>query len=465
LRLLTWLPPVLGAATWLAASSCTSVPRENFARPVVGAGGNQGTPSGGGGSSADAGASNLGGAELGGAGSGGATSSGSGGEGSGAAGSGGTPSWSIDDDCERPSGDTPAFTREALRGAASACVQYHYCRFEAVSQALVEHTDALVLEPSSETQTIAREVFLEALRRWSVLELMQFGPVASASAAAGKDSYQGQGLRELIYSWPQVSRCRVDEQVASQKYQTLGMSTVLISARGLPAIETALFYEGSDTECGTNTTTSDLWLGLDAGALAQRRRAYAQATSADVLLQAQGLVDRWSPSGGNFQQTFVSASGYPDEQEAMNVLGWALVYLEREVKDWKLGIPAGYTVGAPVSGPESFFAGEQSSLLSANLLGFREIFEGCGPGHSGVGFDDWLAEAGHTDLAADILAASSAAEPVLAQLPKFAAASQPQIEAAYVAIKAITDLLKADLFGAQSPLNLKLPASVEGDTD
>jgi hypothetical protein len=440
------------------------VPRENFALPVLGAGGNQGTPSGGA-SNADAGAGNLGGAELGGASSGGATGSPSGGQGSGATDSGGTPSWSIEDDCERPSGDTPAFTREALRGAASACVQYHYCRFEAVSQALVEHTEALALGPSSETQGVAREVFLEALRRWSVLEMMQFGPVASAAASAGKDSYQGQGLRELIYSWPQVSRCRVDEQVASKKYETLGMASVLISARGLPAIETALFYEGPDTECSANSTTSDLWSQMNAGTLAERRHAYAAAVSADVLSQAQGLVDVWSPSGGNFAQTFVSASGYPDEQEAMNVLGWALIYLEREVKDWKLGIPAGYTIGAPVSGPESPFAGEQSSLLSRNLAGFREIFEGCGPDHSGVGFDDWLEEAGHPDLAADILAATAAAEPVLAQLPRFSAATPQQIDAAYVAVKAITDLLKADLFGAQSPLNLKLPASVEGDTD
>lgn len=466
MRLSAWLPPVLGAATWLAASSCTNVPRENFARPVVGAGGSQGMPSGGA-SSADAGAANLGGSDLGGASSGGAGSGGAGGSGGSGASvsSGGTPSWTIEDDCQRPAGDTPAFTREALRAAASACVQFHYCRFEAASQALVEHTEALSLEPSSETQGVAREVFLEALRRWSVLEMMQFGPVASATTSAGKDSYQGQGLRELIYSWPQVSRCRVDEQVASLKYQSLGMSTVLISARGLPAIETALFYEGPDTECSTNSTTSDLWSQLDAAALAQRRRDYAAAVSADVLLQVQGLVDLWSPSDGNFQQTFVSASGYPDEQEAMNVLGWALIYLEREVKDWKLGIPAGYTVGAPVSGPESPFAGEQSSLLIPNLAGFREIFEGCGPEHSGVGFDDWLAEAGHADLAADIVLATEAAEPVLAELPRFSTASPQQIDAAYVAVKGITDLLKADLFGAQSPLNLKLPASVEGDTD
>jgi len=380
-------------------------------------------------------------------------------------GSGGTPSWTVEDDCERPVGATGAFSRAALRDAAATCAEYHYCRFEAVSHELADQVEAYVDEPTASAQQIVREVLSLAFERWALIEAMQFGPVASATATAGRDIYQGQGLRSFIYPWPQVSRCRVDEQVASQKYQTLGMANVQISARGLPALETLQFYEGADTECAQNSTTYDLWSQLDAATLAEHKRAYAEVLAGDVLAQSQTLVDRWSPSGDDFHAAFVSASGYPDEQEAMNVLGWALLYIELEVKDWKLGVPAGYTVGAPVSGPETPFAGQQTALLRANLEGFRRIFQGCGEDYAGIGFDDWLVDAGHPDLAVDIIAASEHAASGLGSLPRFSTATTAEIQGAYAAVKVLTDLLKADLFGTGSVLNLKLPASLEGDTD
>lgn len=483
---------LLGAATLVAASCGTDRPSEHFRLPVTestgggmssasggatstsggsgnfgGAGPDGGSPSVGGSGQATTGGSGhatggngAGGSPAGGAGSTGGGSNGSGG--TGAAGSGGA---APDYDCDAPSGSAAAFTRAALRQDAAACVEYYYCRFEGASTALASSIEDFQADPSGEHSTAARAAWLEALREWSVLEAMQFGPAASATPTAGKDIYQGHGVRDLVYSWPQISRCRVDEQVALQKYLTLGVDQALISARGLIGIETLLYYQGLDTECGTNTTTYDVWSTLDEPTIGQRRRAYALALSENILQQARGLVDSWHPDGDNFRDTFVSASGYPDEQEAMNVLGWALLYIEREVKDWKLGVPAGYTVGAPVSGPEALYAGEQTALLLPNLEGFRRIFQGCGPEYAGIGFDDWLIDAGHADLSTDILLATDGAQQALQQLPRFPEATVPQIQTAYAAVKALTDLLKADLFGTGSPINLKLPASLEGDTD
>jgi hypothetical protein len=141
------------------------------------------------------------------------------------------------------------------------------------------------------------------------------------------------------------------------------------------------------------------------------------------------------------------------------------VYVEKEVKDWKLGIPAGYTLSSPVSGPETPFAHVGTPALKANLRGFRALFEGCGGGGQGLGFDDWLRSAGHDELSDELLAALSGAEAGLDQLGPLHTASSAQVEAAYQAVRKLTDLLKGDLFGAGSPLNLKLPSSVEGDTD
>jgi hypothetical protein len=54
---------------------------------------------------------------------------------------------------------------------------------------------------------------------------------------------------------------------------------------------------------------------------------------------------------------------------------------------------------------------------------------------------------------------------VLESLPPLHEASPPTLDEAYLAVKALTDLLKTELLGPGSPLNLDLPGTVVGDTD
>jgi hypothetical protein len=300
---------------------------------------------------------------------------------------------------------------------------------------------------------------------WSGLELFQFGPLSSAAVTAGKDSYQGKGIRDRIYSWPLVSRCRVEEQVESRRYQSTGMDPVLVSGRGFFALEYLLFYEGSDTACAATSPTFAAWTSLSPQTIDERKRAYARAVARDISTQAAALRSAWDPAEGNFRQVFVSASGYPSEHEAMTVLAWALTYFERETKDWKVGIPAGYTLVHPVAQPESPFANVGTDNIRENLVGFRRLFQGCGESGEGIGFDDWLEQAGHGALAGDLVAAVQTAKPVVDALPALPSASTQELDAAYQALRRVTNLLKADLFGAGSPLNLKLPATIENDTD
>jgi uncharacterized protein len=362
-------------------------------------------------------------------------------------------------ECPLPS-STSQFSRENLRRAAAACVSWATCEFEVASRALPQEMDV-----DSIDSVRAKKAWKEAMIRWSWLESMQFGPTATPSEVQGRDTYQGRGLRDLIYAWPQVSRCRVDEQVAGKRYELFGMQVVPISGRGLYGLESLLYYEGVDTLCTPTSTTGELWPTLSAEQIGELRHAYRRALSRDVREQALALAEVWSPKGENFGSKFAQAEGYPSEQEAMNVLGWALLYLEREVKDYKLGIPAGYTVGAPVTEAEASYSGIETELLRANVAGFRAIFQGCSPGNSGLGFDDWLVEAGHPELSADILEATEALETRLGTLPEFRSWTLAEIDEVYLATKKVTDFLKGDLFGAGSPINLKLPAGLEGDTD
>jgi predicted lipoprotein len=342
---------------------------------------------------------------------------------------------------------------------------WHRCEFESAAKDLVSSVREYHAEPDASGLLAAQRAFRNAMQVWSKLELFQFGPLSSRSESAGKDAYQGQGIRDLIYSWPAVARCRVEEQLATQNFTSQGVGNALVSARGLFGIEYSLFYSATDTACLPASSAATAWASLSEAELGQRKRDYALAVAEDVLEQARVLGTAWSPEGGDFRSVFVSASGYPSEQEALNVLGFALIYVEREVKDWKLGIPAGYTLTHPVTLAETPFALHGTENIRANLIGFRSLFEGCGPAGEGLGFDDWLNEAGHADLAHDLLVALHAAQVVADASPPLNEATPAEIETLYAAIKALTNLLKADLFGAGSPLGLKLPAGVEGDTD
>ncbi len=357
-----------------------------------------------------------------------------------------------------------AFTQEALREAAADCAVWHYCRFAEVAEVLDARVAAHEDEPSEGSLDAARVAWQAAMTSWSQVELFQFGPLGSRSDSAGKDMYEGQGIRDLIYAWPTTSRCRVDEQIVTESYATRGMDGALISGRGLYGLEALMFYSGSDTACTSNVV--EQWDALSDAERSSRKNAYASAISDDIVQQMRQLIELWSPDGGNFRATFVGAGGeYPDEHEVMKVMAWSLVYLEREVKDWKVGIPAGYTLTHPVSGPETPHALMGTENIRANLEGFRRLFQGCGADGEGLGFDDWLAEAGHSQLANDTIDALDAAQALADVFPPLHEASQAELDELYQALRALTSLLKAEFFGAGSPLNLELPGGIEGDTD
>jgi uncharacterized protein len=363
----------------------------------------------------------------------------------------------------RPTSDQP-FSRAALREAAADCAIWHYCYFDSAAQALSEAVAQLKDAPSSDAHARAQRAWSVAMERWSRAELFQFGPAGSKAETAGRDPVHGQGLRDLIYAWPLVGRCRVEEQVATGSYAR-AWSLVPISARGLFGLEYLLFYAGADHACSPSSATGKAWAALDTQALDSSKRDYAAALGADIATQARSLREAWSPDGGDFRRTLANATGYENEQQAMNVIAWSLLYVERELKDWKLGIPAGVTLTHPVTQAEAAFARQEAAQLRANLAGFRALFQGCGDAGLGLGFDDWLNEVGQGELSRAMLDALDDAEAAAAKLTDFEAAPQAELRRVYDQVRVLTSLLKADFFGPGSTLNLKLPAGVASDTD
>jgi predicted lipoprotein len=367
-------------------------------------------------------------------------------------------------DCGEAPVSSGPFTRAALRASVADCASYHYCRFEGASRWLSETVTSYGEEPSPSGLQTAQLAYHQAFSIWSVLEHFQFGPLSSNDTSAGKDEYQGQGLRERIYAWPLSVRCRVEDQIVNQKYQT-DFPNVLVSARGLFALEYLLFYPGSDTSCPATSVTAQKWADFSQEDLAARKLAYAQGLAQDVHVRILDLQHRWSAEGENYRLKLVDATGYPKEPDAMKVLGWALFYTEHEVKDFKLGLAAGVRAGDSGEPPEAPYANLGTEAVRANLRGFRAMYQGCGADGAGLGFDDWLVEQGSPDLAQDIVTAYENAQAAADAFPAWNQATEADFQALYATVKVLTDLLKNDLFGGNSPIGLALPPTISGDTD
>lgn len=350
------------------------------------------------------------------------------------------------------------FTKGALLGAIADCASWHTCNFQNAATGLRTAVRAQAEGPSDERLAAARDAWKKAMNEWSKLELFQFGPVASK----GSDPYQGRGLRAFVHPWPDVNRCQVETQVALKSYEQ-GWNAVFASGRGLHAVEYALFFEGVDTACAPNAQAAKTWATLAPEQIAQGKRDYAVAVVDNLAAIALELSNVWSPAGEDFKRRLLAFDKYGSEQETLNVAAWSLLYLEVEVKDFKLGGRSG--IQELKAGPETPFGHVEVDNVRTNARAFRSLFQGCGDGGEGLGFDDWLVSAGQGQLSSDILRTLADFQAAADAFPSFETATQEQFVTLYNTLKPLTDLLKTSLFGSASPLNLKLPASAASDTD
>lgn len=361
-------------------------------------------------------------------------------------------------ECGPAPGAAGPFSKAALLAATASCASWHACQFQNAATALRSTLATHVATPSDASRAAARDAWKKAMNEQSRMELFQFGPAASRDL----DRYHGRGLRTFVHPWPDLNRCQVETQVVSKAYQQ-GWNAVFPNSRGLFALEYVLFYEGADTACFPSSTTGQAWGSIAPADLVASKNAYATAVADNVVALAAELRNVWAPEGENFAAKLAAFDGYGSEQETLNVVAWALMYPEQEIKDLKLGSLSGVQT-TPYVG-ETPFAHVEIENVRTNLQAFRSVFQGCSADGTGIGFDDWLVAAGHEALATDMTNALAGAQAAADAFPAFASATQAQFRQLYDAIKPLSDLLKTSFFGSASPLNLKLPASAASDTD
>ena len=363
----------------------------------------------------------------------------------------------------------PGFDKKALLAASADCAIAQYHDFETAAAALVTAASAHAAERSEATTAGLRTAWSAAMASWQVAEQYQFGPAAYSMEPGGLN------LRDEIYAWPLVARCKVDEQTVSQLYaDPAAFAASLINGRGLAAIEYLAFHGGTDNGCGAFSAinTDGTWAALaaDPAALAQRKADYALAAAKDVHARALALLAAWDASGGGFRAKLVDAGAgspvFASLQAGLNAVSNALFYIDLAVKDAKVAKPIGLMDCEEPTCPlaaESQWAKDSLARIQANLVGFERLLLGCG---GGPGFDDWLVAAGAGDMAgrlttavADAKAAAEAAGP---SFEDALAGDTAKLVALHAKLKAITDILKSEFV---SVLDLELPKSVESDND
>lgn len=276
----------------------------------------------------------------------------------------------------------------------------------------------------------ARDAWREAMLGWQRNEVLQVGP---AGRSTGLDTTPGGAdLRGQIYTFPFRTPCQID--LAALEDREVNANTA-INIKGLGAIEYLLFFEGPNPDCPPPS-------GAD---LVTKRAQYASRLADFIASVADDLVNRWSPSGGNFLAEWSTAGAgsdvYMRPQEALDALSVALFYAEKITKDDKIADPTG--IGATGLTPcptascperlESRLSMTSGANIRANVQAFRDVFTGV---DDGMGVNDLLRGIGRDELADDLVTELDA---TLDQL----AALDPDFDAAVAAIPDATQCMNA----------------------
>lgn len=310
-----------------------------------------------------------------------------------------------------------------------------------------------------------RDAWRTAAVAWQRADALLVGPAAMDSRA----------LRDRIYAWPLLATCAVDRDTARSWADpaAFDVGAVLNNARSLASIEFLVFFTDPTHSCPTPPVGWDA-LGAD---LPRARCRHAEAIALDVAAQATVLRDAWEPTGGNYAGVLAAAggSGSPiaSAHEGVNQVSDGFFYVDKMVKDMKLGETAGITPNAcgTIQTPclrevEHPFADHATFAIRANLEALRRAFTGTAPAADGPGFDEFLRALGTPDVADRMVGALDAAIAAADALPDSfltaLSADYDRVVAAHAAAKAYTDDSKSQFL---TVLALEIPDDVATDND
>lgn len=367
-----------------------------------------------------------------------------------------------------PEIDAGDFDKAALLRAIGECAFGTYKEFTAAAADLEKAVRAAETDPAQ--RPAAREAWTKAMAIWERAEVFQFGPAAMTGSPGARD------MRDPIYAWPIVGRCQIEQTLVDKTYEIPEFASLsLVSTRTLGALEYLLFYDGTDNACpaADRLNTQGQWAAIPEADLKQRKAAYARVLAIDVTARAQKLVDAWDPAKENFLAKLATAPNdvFTTQRMAFNAISDAMFYVDDDVKNMKVGKPAGLvpecTTPPCLDAVESPWAKRSKDHMRANMAAYEQLLLGCGPGNTGLGFDDLLAALGQKGLADRLASTMGTARSALDALkePSFEEDIQKNpagVKALFDALRANSSLMKSEFV---TVLDLEIPKKVEGDND
>ncbi|WP_394203544.1 imelysin family protein [Marinagarivorans algicola] len=258
-----------------------------------------------------------------------------------------------------------------------------------------------------------RQAFAEAVAVWQQAELMWVGPVTD----------NNNSLRNRIYSFAttaQADSCAIDITTVEHHQETVSLATRANTVRGLDALEYLIYESTLNTACSSAISQTAHWNALSQIARQQQRCHLSQAVTQDLLASSRELNRAWSNDGDNYRSLFINPNNAGPH---LKTLSDAIFYLEKEVKDTKLGTPLAQTAScileACPKAIEAPYAQNNGALIVQNLKTFKAMFNGSASnGANGIGFDDIIAYEGFAEVNVALNAKIDAAIVMAEQLNK-----------------------------------------------
>ncbi len=238
---------------------------------------------------------------------------------------------------------------------------------------------------------------------WQDAELLWLGPLAENDLAR----------RNRIYSYGTnewADACAIDIQVATAGQPSRN------SVRGLDTLEYLLFAENLNTRCSSAVPQLAGWNAKPDAERLTLRCQYARKVADALVTETRQLEAAWRTDGGDYRRRFINPDNLATHIKALSD---AMFYLEKEVKDSKLGLPLALEprcqLAACPQAVEFRHQGGHAAAIAQNLRQFHRVLTGNdSAGGEGLGFDDYLRHLGFESVVqafdTDIRAALAFAE-------------------------------------------------------
>lgn len=270
-----------------------------------------------------------------------------------------------DDEAMDEGGDS--FDRNALLvNLADNIITPGYADLSSAALELNLRASAFSGEVSQENLEALRTAWYETLKSWQYVGMFDFGPAFN------------NGLLSAVNQYP-IDTLKVNDNISSGNYNL--ESSQNTDATGLQALDYLLYGKAQS----------------DADLLAyfyNHPEALIYLTDMTGLMESRisATNEAWQ---GSYRDNFVEAGGTDIGSALGQLINASIRYYERNLRDAKIGIPAGArtTSGAPLPGKaECLYSGIYSrEMLTRNVQAWQNLFNGTSrEGLNGQGIEDYL---------------------------------------------------------------------------